>query len=142
MSIQTRIAGGKKRNEALVTDLGQLVVAPFSPSNFYLGSTVSNNVPVNVVIPKKKHKFIITSIIMSADRSVAQNGAVTTIYENGIGPTGTAVEKVIITEEIAKQTRMTATGLNIEVTEGKWINVVSDDVIVRCNIAGYFVGAV
>ena len=142
MSIQTRIAGGKKRNEALVTDLGQLVVAPFSPSNFYLGSTVSNNVPVNVVIPKKKHKFIITSIILSADRSVAQNGAVTTIFENGIGPTGTAVEKVIITEEIAKQTRMTATGLNIEVTEGKWINVVSDDVIVRCNIAGYFVGAV
>ena len=142
MSIQARITGGTKRNEAVVTDLGQLVIAPLSPSNFYLGTTIANNVPVNVVIPKKRHKFIITSIILSADRSIAQNGAVTTIYENGIGPVDTTQDKVIITEEIAKQTRMTATGLNIEVNEGKWINVVSDDVIVRCNIAGYFVGAI
>lgn len=142
MSIQSRITGGKKRNEALVTDLGQLVTAPFAPSIFYLGSTAVNDVPVNVVAPRKKNLFIITSIILSSDRSVGANGAVTTIYENGIGPTDTTQDKVIITEEIAKQTRMTAIGVNIEVSEGKWINVVSDDVIVRCNIAGYFVGAV
>jgi hypothetical protein len=34
---------------------------------------------------------------------------------------------------------MVATGLNIEVTEGRWVNIVSDDVIVRCNIGGYYV---
>jgi len=142
MSIQTRIAGGKVRNEALVTDLGQLVTSPLSFSNFYFAATASNDVPVNIIVPKKRHRFIITSIILSGDRSVGANGAVTTVYESSIGPLDTTQETVIITEEIAKQTRMTATNINLETNVGKWINVVSDDVIVRCNIAGYFVEAI
>jgi hypothetical protein len=139
MSIQARVVGGNKRREATVTDFGQLVTSPLSFSQFYNAATVSNNVPVNVIQPAKRQKFIITDIILSGDRSVGANGAVTTVYENNISGTDTTQQKVIITEEIAKQTRMVATGLNIEVTEGRWVNIVSDDVIVRCNIGGYYV---
>jgi hypothetical protein len=141
MSIQTRIVGGGTRNEASVTNLNELVVAPLAPSKFYNGQTVSNNVPVNVVEPKKRNRFIITAIIMSGDRSIGANGAVSVIYENGVSGTDTTQDAVVITEEIAKQTRMVATGLNIVVPEGKWVNVTSDDVIVRVNIAGYYVAA-
>jgi hypothetical protein len=63
------------------------------------------------------------------------------VYENLTGPTDTTVDTQVIQEEIAKQTRMTATGLNIVVSEGAWINVKSDDVVIRCNISGYYVDA-
>lgn len=139
MSIQSRIVGGSKRNEVEVTNFGQLVVAPLAFSKFYNASTTVNDTPVNVIEPLRRRKFIITDIILSGDRSIGANGAVTTVYENNISGTDATQTKIIITEEIAKQTRMVATGLNIEVAEGRWVNVVSDDVIVRANIGGYYV---
>tara|TARA_R110000796_G_scaffold251188_2_gene382029 strand:+ start:279 stop:695 length:417 start_codon:yes stop_codon:yes gene_type:complete len=126
---------------AKITKDGQLVVGDVDFSHFYLGSTASNDVPVNVVPPKPGKRFIITAIILSGDRSIGASGAVTDIYESDIGPVDTVIETEIIQEEIAKQTRLTATGLHIEVNQGKWVNVKSDDVIVRCNIAGYYVDA-
>lgn len=142
MSIQSRIAGGKKRYEVEVTKHGQLVTSDLSFARFYNGATASNDVPVNVVEPRSGYCFIITTIILSGDRSIGANGAVSTLYESDVGPVDTVQERVVITEEIAKQTRMTATGLNIEVSAGKWLNLVSDDVIVRANVSGYFVVAI
>ena len=126
---------------AKVSENGQLITGDLDFSKFYLGATASNDVPVNVVAPKMGKKFIITAIILSGDRSIGTNGAVTDVYENDTGPTDGTIDKQIIQEEIAKQTRMTAVGLNIVVGEGQWINVKSDDVIVRCNVAGYYVDA-
>jgi hypothetical protein len=142
MSIQSRIVGGKDRTEVLVTKFGQIITSPIDFSTFYLGSTAADDVPVNVVPPKSGFFFVVTSIILSGDRSIGANGAVTTVFTSDIGPVDTVQESVIITEEIAKQTRMTTVALNIRVPEAKWVNVVSDDVIVRCNISGYYVGAV
>ena len=126
---------------AKVSRNGQLVTGDLDFSTFYLGTTIANNTPVNVVEPVMGKKFIITAIILSGDRSIAQNGAVTDVYESSVGPVDGTITKQIIQEEIAKQTRMTAIGLNIEVGEGRWINVKSDDVVIRCNIAGYYVDA-
>jgi hypothetical protein len=128
-------------NKGKITNRGQIVTGDLDFSKFYLGSAVSNNVAVNVVPPKSNMCFVITGIILSGDRSVGANGAVVDVFENTIGPTDGTISNQIIQEEIAKQTRMTATGLNIEVTKGSWVNVKSDDVIVRCNIAGYYVDA-
>jgi phosphomannomutase len=126
---------------AKITKDGQLVVGDVDFSHFYLGTAIANDTAVNVVPPKTGKRFIITAIILSGDRSIAANGAVTDVYESDVGPTDGTIETQIIQEEIAKQTRMTATGLHIEVNQGKWVNVKSDDVIVRCNIAGYYVDA-
>ena len=142
MSIQIRIVGGDERNEAKVTKLNQLVTAPLSFSKFYTASVIVDDTPVNVVVPMTGRNFIITDIILTGDRSIGANGAVTTLYENSVGPTDSTETAVIITEEIAKQSRMVATGLNIKVTEGRWVNVVADDTIVRANVAGYYVEAV
>jgi hypothetical protein len=137
--INVKLSGDNTGNAVKVTPQGQLVAGDLEFSKFYLGATASNNVAVNVIGPKSGKKFIITAIVISGDRSIGANGAVTDIYENGTGPTDGTVETQIIQEEIAKQTRMVATGLNIVVQEGKWVNVKSDDVIVRCNISGYYV---
>ena len=126
-------------NVAEITKRGQVVVAPLDFSTFYSAQTAANNVPVNVTIPNTRKSFIMTDIVLAGDRSIGASGAVTKIYENSVGPTDTAITKLIYEDEIAKQTRAILTGLNIIVTEGVWINVVSDDVIVRCNIGGYFI---
>jgi hypothetical protein len=141
MSLKVNLWGGHNKASPNITDRGQLVTGALDFEKFYLGATAVNDTAVNVVEPKTGKCFVITAIIISADRSVAVNGAVTDVFENTIGPTDGTVSKQIIQEEIAKQTRMTATGLNIIVTQGAWVNVKSDDVIVRCNIAGYYVDA-
>ena len=139
--LKVTLWGGKNKNSPQITDRGQLVTGALSFETFHLGSAIANNVAVNVVAPKSGKCFVITAIILSGDRSVATAGAVTDVFENTIGPTDGTVSKQIIQEEIGKQTRMTATGLNIIVSQGAWVNVKADDVIVRCNIAGYYVDA-
>ena len=137
--LKVQLWGGKKNNSPNITGRGQLVTSALSFEQFYLGSTAVANTAVNVVTPLTNKCFVITAIILSADRSVGANGAVTDIFENSVGPTDGTVTRQILQEEIAKQTRMVATGLNIITQPGRWINVKSDDVIVRCNIAGYYV---
>lgn len=137
--LKVTLWGGKNKNSPQITDRGQLVTGALSFEKFYLGSCIANNTAVNVVPPKPGKCFVITAIILSGDRSIATTGAVTDVFENLTGPTNGTINTEIIQEEIAKQTRMTATGLNIIVSRGAWVNVKADDVIVRCNIAGYYV---
>jgi ABC-type molybdate transport system permease subunit len=139
MTFPITVACGKSNTRALVTKRGQQVVAPLEYSEFYTATTVSNNVAVNVIKPRTGKNFAITDIILSGDRSIGANGAVTQVYENTTGPTDTTITKLIYADEIAKQTRAVLTGLNIIVTVGSWVNVVSDDVQVRANIAGYYI---
>jgi len=139
MGIKTRIFGGRWGTEPEITKRGQLVTGALEFEQFHLGSTIANNVAVNVIEPVSTKCFIITAIILSGNRDIGVNGAITDVFENTTGPTSAIVNREILQEEISKQTRMTATGLNIIVSAGSWVNVKSDDVIVRCNIAGYYV---
>lgn len=132
--------GRGSENRGGVTSRGQLVTAPLEFSTFYNAATAANNVAVNVVPPKAGKAFVITDLVISGDRSIAAAGAITDIFEAD-SDTSAVVSKEIYQDEIAKQTRATLTGLNILVSVGKWINVKSDDVIVRANIGGYYVDA-
>lgn len=136
--IRVGLVDPKTGSSAQISNLGQVTVGDSSFSEFHTNSTASNNVAVNVVLPRTGHVFIITAIVLSADRSVGANGAVTDVFENNVGPTDGTITKQILQEEIAKQTRSALTGLNIRVTAARWVNIKSDDVIVRANIAGYY----
>jgi hypothetical protein len=138
MGIAAQIMGRRNMTAAEVTDHSELVVGPRHDSKFYQAAATANNVAVNVLLPMPGQEFIITAIILSGDRSVATNGAVTDVFENKTGPTDGTIVTEIIQEEIGKQSRMTATGLHILVSEGSWVNMKADDIIVRCNIAGYY----
>ena len=139
--ITVKLKGGRTGNQVEVTEVGELATGDLHFSKFYLGICVANDTAVNVVPPLAGKKFIIKSMILSADRSVGASGAVTDVFESTTGPTDGTIDVQIIQEEMAKQTRMNTTPLNIVVTEGSWVNVKADDVIVRCNISGYYVDA-
>lgn len=140
--IDVGIAGGPTQSKVRVSQRGQLITSPLDFSTFYTDITTVNNTPVNLVEPMAGMNFVITALILSGDRNIGANGAVTEVYENAIGPTDATVTKAIYRDEIARQTRAVLTGLNIILTPGRWVNVKSDDVQVRANIAGYYVPAI
>lgn len=125
-------------NAALVTQQGSLIVSDREYSEFYSNTTAADNVPVNVVLPSPRKNFIVTGVVVVAGRAVAAAGALVQIFEAS-GPTATTQDKVIYTDDVAKQTRSVVTGISIRITEGKWVNVVADDSPVLCNISGYYI---
>jgi hypothetical protein len=140
MSIDVRIGDGNNGVTAKVTSRNQLVTAPLDFSVFYTASVTVDNTAANLVGPKAGKRFVITDLILTGDRGIAANGAVAKVYEAADDSTAT-VSTLIYEDEIAKQTRAVLTGLNIIVSEGKWVNVVADDTIVRANLAGYYIDA-
>jgi hypothetical protein len=137
--INTKIIGSSSNYVANVTDRGQLVVAPISYSNFYSITASVINTAYNVVPPKSYKKFVITDMIIAADRDVSStNGAIISVYE-ATGPTVTAVSRLLYQDEITKLGRAIITGMNIITSENIWINLKTDDSSVRINMGGYYV---
>ena len=126
---------------ATVTDNHQLVTAPLSFSMFHSVTATVTGTGYNVIAPKSGKSFVITDIILGADRSVGLNGAIVDLY-CATGPDEATVEISILQDEIAKQDKLILTGLNIFVDEGFWVNVKTDDNNVRANISGYYIPAV
>ena len=139
MSFSVGIEDAVYKYKARVTNRGQLVTAPLAYSRFYAARTVVANTPVNVIEPVTGKDFLITAIILAGERTVSVNGAVVTLFENEIGPTDTTQTSVIYSDDVARQTRAILTNLNIIVHSGRWVNVTSDSVNVRANIAGYYI---
>jgi hypothetical protein len=123
-----------------VSPRGELAVSALDFSTFYSASVTVNDTAVNVITPKAQKVFIITAIIVAADRSVAAAGSVLSIYTADDSTTGAVID-VIYSDELSKQTRAVVSPINIIVPEGKFVNIVADDVIIRCNIAGYYTSA-
>lgn len=139
MPLRHIISDGKGMDyHAKVTSRGELVTGPIDFSLFYTATTLVNDTAVNVVPPVTGKKFIITIMVLSGDRSIGANGAVTDIFEADSATSGTIVRQ-LYQDEIAKQTRAVLPVTYVQVGAGRWINVKSDDVQVRCNIAGYYV---
>lgn len=137
MSVKGHISDRKDGYTAKVTKYGQLVSAPIEFSEFYAATAGTDDVPVNVVKPKSNKQFVITAMIISANRNVTAQSAIT-IYEAS-GPNATTQDKVILSVEVSKNTTLPLTGLNILISEGKWINAVADDDDAFINISGYYV---
>lgn len=127
---------------AKVSKRGQTIVAPLAYSKFYFASAVVINTAYNLVIPKPGKKFVITDIILSADKGVSgTNGAIVELYEAET-PNTLVVSTSIYTDEILKLDRVVLTGLNVLiVTEGRWINVKTNDNTVRASVAGYYIAS-
>lgn len=142
MSIETTIKDGKgSASRACVTKRNQLVTAPLDFSTFYPVTADVIDTGYNIAPAMAKLQFIITDIVLSANRNVGVNDATVVIYEAD-SLTETTVAKTVFTQEMVKQTSIAITGLNIIVTEGKWLNVKTNDDDVFVNVAGYYVDAV
>ena len=123
---------------ARVTPLGQVVVAPLSYSTPHFAELNTISTAFNLVEPREGQRFVVTDVLWSTGNNVGQNGATVDIYE------AVAVDEASITTQmfrviVAKQDSVPYPGQNLLTTEGVWINAKTDDNTVEVTLSGYFV---
>jgi len=110
---------------AKILGAGELATAPRHFSTPVSIKLDTINTAYNFASAVAAKKFIITDIIMTADKNVTTD-ALVEIYEGATAIT-TTVDKTIFKTEILKNTDLILTGLNWEVAGGKFLNAKTDD---------------
>lgn len=137
--IKTVLKSTGNGNEAIVTHRGQLVTAPLSFSEAYT-ATVNATGTAFVIAPAKVNKrFVITDILLDADKNVSANTAGTIDLYEATSSTSTTASKTILSIEMLKNTNRSITGLNLIVTENVWLNIKTSDATIYATILGYYV---
>lgn len=139
MTIKTRLVDGRgKAHQAEVTSRGQLVVSSIDFSVFHSVILSTINTGFEIVPPKTGKIFIITTIELYADKSVGASDASVQLYESDESAVTTIVNPVFNTE-IPKVRDRVLTGLNVQVSSGKFLNAKTNDNNIYVNVAGYYV---
>lgn len=126
MSAPTVIQDAASSNRATVTRYGQLVVAPVDYSAPVAQTLDVVNTAYNFVEPSQGQNIVITDIILTANKNVGATDATVTLYEAS-GIDAITSDKDILNLEMIKQSNLVLTGLNMIVTEGKFVNAKTDD---------------
>ena len=128
-------SGSKKR--VGVTKIGQLVVGAFAYDEVVAKTSTVDDTAVNFYGPKVGEQFVITTILLTADSNVV-GSSVIDVYEAS-SATSTVVDKSILFIDLLKNNFRDIIGLNLLITEGKYINLKADDSDVSATIMGYYV---
>ena len=123
----------------MVTQYGQLVVAPLDYSTAVTHEMSAVDIANNFAIPKSGHRIVITDIILNAENSVGNvPGATVEIYEAS-SATSTEISKCIITIELIKNATLPLIGLNLLTSPSVWLNAKTDDATVNATVMFYYV---
>ena len=136
MAIFSQIIGRGRNVAANVTERGQLVSGPLDFSKFYNALADTANVAVEVIPPIQNKDFVITSIVLYANKNVGAADATVELFQTSASNANSGVN--IINQEMLKQTTLVLPNLNILVNEGNWIKLVTDDDDVFVNLSGYY----
>jgi hypothetical protein len=134
------IHGGDKDTNVLVTDRGELVVAPLSFSTPYYVSVATLNTAFEVVPASARQCFVITGLLLASDKNFgsATVAETLTIYEANAADLDTNL-KTIVKVDLLKNDRLVATGLNLLVGQARSLIAIGTDDAVDVTIAGYYV---
>lgn len=136
--IDVNIADRATGNSTLITSRGQLVTGALDYSTAYTVEANVINTAFNFVGPIIGKRFVLTDVLLYANKGVGAADATVELYET-TSATSTTVERAILTMEMLKQTSRDMTGLNLICTAGRWINIKTDDNTVFATIMGYYV---
>ena len=124
---------------ASVSRYGELRVAAYDYSTSYFKNIGIANTAYSFVPPIQDEFFVITAIILQANKNVnANTGQIVDVYE-ATSATSTTVDKSLIEVELIKNDRIVLTGLNIRTSEGKFLNGKTEDDDILATVAGYYV---
>lgn len=141
MTISTVLRDGKGNGgEACITTRNQLVVAPLDFSTAYPVTANVINTAFNFVPPVASKRFVVTDILLYANKGVGASDATVDVYE-ATSATESTIDKSILAIEMLKQSSRDLTGLNLLISEGKWLNIKTDDNTIFATVMGYYVDA-
>lgn len=135
MSIRVRLIGPNGK-EVVVTDSGELAVAPLEHSDPVYNLLDVADTAYNFYRPRAGSQVIITAITLSGNRNVTTQ-TLTEIYESKASDS-IVVDKSIFKDDIGKLDRIVLAGLHWKVSPGLFLNAKCDDDDVHATIAGYY----
>jgi len=141
LTIEIEDGRGGTRNRVAVTERGQMIVAPIDFSSSSFNAMTVNNQAYNFAKPASGKQYVITDIIVSADKSVGTSGSEIEIYE-AQAIDSTTPETCLFQFTITKNTTQAITGLNVITNAGTWINAKMDDNNVNLTLLGYLVDTI
>ena len=139
MSLPVNIEGPGPGKRVKVTNAGQMVVSPVDYDDTKFQEVGTANVAVNFYAPRPGQSFVITVIRAKADRDVSPTADATVVVFEASNDSTATVDKVLHQEAMVRAETFTLTGLNIKVTEGKWVNAKTTDDDIHMTIMGYYV---
>ena len=136
--IKTNIIDLATNVSAKVTSRGELVVGRLAFSSAYNATAAVINTGYNLIVPKAGQCFVITDLLIYANKDVGAGDATISVY-TATTVASTAVVRELLGTEIKANTSRDLTGLNLIVEEGYWVNVKTDDNTVFFTMMGYYV---
>ena len=137
--IQVQVVDGRgTRRAAQVSRSGELVVGPLTASVPASVTLVAAGGAHNFCQPVPGREYRITDIILTTNKDIGVDGATITVYE-ATSAASTVVTKQLVKMQMLKNSSMVLTGIHWKVTEGRFLNVKTDDNTVYCTIASHVV---
>ena len=138
MAIPVRLFGGP--NEVFVTQIGQLTTAPFAYDLVVSKTITVANTAVNFYKPIVGKQFVVTGILLTADKQITQDVLVD-VY-GATSTTSLTISAGFLHVEMLKNSSRDVVGLNVLATEGIFINAKADDNDIFVTIMGYYIPVV
>jgi hypothetical protein len=139
MAIVSKVVDGTGKGfNAKVSKWGIQATGPIDFSVSYSVEAAVINTAYNFVAPVTNHQFVVTSILLYANKGVGAGDATVEIYEAEAIDTVT-VDRAILTTEMLKNTSRDLLNINMIVSPGKWLNIKTDDNTIFATILGYYV---
>ena len=130
--------GSGHGHKVRITHTGELVTVRGEYDSATAAVMSATATAYNLAVPKDENSFIITGIIVNADKNVsATNGADIRIYEANTD-TSISETKLLFTLNLLKNDSEVITGILIKTTEGRYINSDTDDATVNITLLGYY----
>jgi hypothetical protein len=139
MSIKVTLEDGQGGGGRIcVSRRGELATGPLEYSSVYNATAALDDTAYNLVPPVADWQFVVTDILLYADKGVGASDASVVLYEAD-GPDTTTVSSNIMVLEMLKQTSRDITGIRLLITAGKWINIKTNDNQIYATIMGYYI---
>lgn len=126
---------------AKVTKFGQLVIAPIAystPVTIELDATAT---AFNFITPEQGSQIVITDIIAAANKNVSATTPANIEIFAADSAESITPDPLIVSPQLVRSSNAGATGLNLLVEEGKWVNATTDDAEILVTIMFYRVPA-
>ena len=139
MSTPVQIKDGTGKNSnAKVTSIGQVVTSAFDYDLVIYKELAADNTAYNFYEPKHGKQFVITGIILVADKQVSSNATADVVIYEADAMDTTTVSKVLLQTGMIQDQVQVLLPLNILVNAGKFINGKTTDDDIHANVLGYY----
>ena len=140
MSLDVRLINGKgNKYQAKVSQAGELITSPIEYNDTYIQSMTIADQAYNFIIPIAGKRFVLTGLSYSGNKDISTTTGATVIIYEADSPTSLVSTKTRFNFNVGRIDRGSATGLNIALNPGKWLNGQTDSTIVSITLLGYFI---